>query len=120
MTEHLGQGKVTFYNLYGPAECTLTSVYHRVTSADIQSGTIPIGFPFPGMQARILDQYYQPVIPGQVGELLLDGVQRFPGYYDRNDLTERVLYGSFYCTGDLVCQDPITGQLYYLGRQDFQ
>ena len=44
----------------------------------------------------------------------------FPGYYDRDDLTERVLYRSFYRTGDLVRQDPVTGDLYYLGRQDFQ
>ncbi|CAF1351918.1 unnamed protein product, partial [Rotaria sordida] len=106
--------------MYGPAECTLGSIYHRVSSTDIESGLIPIGVPFPGMQARILDQYYQPVLVGQVGELFLDGVQRFPGYYERPDLTERAHYGSFYRTGDLVRQDPTTGQLYYLGRQDFQ
>ena len=88
--------------------------------ADIKSGTIPIGLPFPGMEAQVLDQYFQPVVLGQIGELFLDGVQRFVGYYDRDDLTARALHGSFYRTGDLVRQDPTTGVLYYLGRQDFQ
>ncbi|CAF4066371.1 unnamed protein product, partial [Rotaria magnacalcarata] len=120
MGKLLDHNKVKFYNLYGPAECTLGCVYHRVSTADIQSGGIPIGVPFPGMQAQILDQYYQPVFVGQVGELFLDGVQRFPGYYERHDLTAQSHYGSFYRTGDLVRQDPTTRHLYYLGRQDFQ
>ncbi|CAF4467348.1 unnamed protein product, partial [Rotaria sp. Silwood2] len=58
---------------------------------------IPIGVPVPGTHALILDQYFQPVLVGQVGELFLDGVQR-----------------------DLVRQDPITGHIHYIGRQDFQ
>ena len=120
MTEQLGENKISFYNLYGPAECTLTSVYHRVTNIDIEKGIIPIGIPYPGMESKVLDEYHQPVVLGQVGELFLDGIQRFPGYYDRDDLTQQALYGSFYRTGDLVSQDPSTGYLYYLGRQDFQ
>ncbi|CAF4706627.1 unnamed protein product, partial [Rotaria sp. Silwood2] len=116
----LGQNKIKFYNLYGPAECTLVCIYHRLSIEDIQSGMIPIGVPVPGTHALILDQYFQPVLVGQVGELFLDGVQRFPGYYERHDLTEQSHYGSFHRTGDLVRQDPITGHIHYIGRQDFQ
>ncbi|CAF3248582.1 unnamed protein product, partial [Rotaria sp. Silwood2] len=120
MNKLLGQNKIKLYNLYGPAECTLGCIYHSVSTEDIQNGMIPIGVLFPGMQAQILDQYFQPVLVGQVGELFLDGVQRFPGYYERHDLTEQSHYGSFYRTGDLVRQDPITGHIHYIGRQDFQ
>ncbi|CAF1664970.1 unnamed protein product, partial [Adineta ricciae] len=87
---------------------------------DIECGTIPIGMPFPGMQAHILDQYYQPVFVGQVGELFLDGVQHFEGYYNQDYLTEQTRYGSLYRTGDLVRQDSMSGKLYYEGRRDFQ
>jgi len=90
MADHLNLQNIGLYNLFGPAECTLTSVYHQVTMEDIERGEIPIGRPFPNMQAFIFDEYQQHVIPGQVGELFLGGVQLSPGYFGRSDLTAQV------------------------------
>jgi acyl-CoA synthetase (AMP-forming)/AMP-acid ligase II len=116
---HLDLSSVNLYNLYGPAECTLTSVFHRITTDDIQRQKIPIGRPFPNMQAKILDAFFQPVIPGSEGILFLDGIQRFPGYFARNDLTNEVIYESQYNTNDLVRLDH-NGLLHYVGRKDHQ
>ena len=119
MASHLNLDSVAFYNLYGPAECTLTSVYHRVTMDEITQRKIPIGHPFPNMQAQVLDEFFQPVVPGVVGELFLGGVQRFPGYFAQDDLTKEALFGSLYRTGDLVRLDS-KGLLHYIGRKDYQ
>ncbi|CAF1267601.1 unnamed protein product [Rotaria sordida] len=91
MADHMNLKNIRLYNLFGPAECTLTSVYHEVTREDIERGEIPIDRPFPNMQAFIFDEYRQHVIPGQVGELYLGGVQCFSGYFGRNDLTDQML-----------------------------
>src|SRR5689334_16124660 len=80
IAENLDTARYFLYNLYGPAECTLTSVYHHVTPADIEQGAIPIGVPFPNMQARIHNEFSQLVVIGQEGELLVGGVSVFPGY----------------------------------------
>ena len=90
MADHMNLENTRLYNLFGPAECTLTSVYHEVKLKDIERGEIPIGRPFPNMQAFIFDEYHQPVTPGQVGELYLGGAQRSPGYFGRPDLNEQV------------------------------
>ena len=90
MADHMNLEHTRLYNLFGPAECTLTSVYHEVKRKDIERGEISIGRPFPNIQAFIFDEYRQPVIPGQVGELYLGGVQRSPGYLGRPDLDEQV------------------------------
>ncbi|CAF1155994.1 unnamed protein product, partial [Rotaria sordida] len=71
------------------------------------------------MQVRVLDKFYQPVVPGMDGELFIAGIQRFSGYYDREDLTRAALFGSFYRTGDLVRMDN-RGLLHYIGRKDNQ
>ncbi|CAF4289989.1 unnamed protein product [Rotaria sp. Silwood2] len=117
--KRLDPSNVLFFNVYGPAECAIASIYHRITKNEIEQGLIPIGIPFPNMQVRILDEFYQPVVPGMDGELFLAGVQRFLGYYDQEDLTRAALFGSFYRTGDLVRMDN-KGLLHYIGRKDHQ
>ncbi|CAF1575317.1 unnamed protein product, partial [Adineta ricciae] len=119
IAQHLDLNTVSLYNLYGPAECTLGSVYHEFKVDDIERGVIPIGLPFPNMQAQVLDQFYQWTVPGMKGELFLDGIQRFPGYFGRDDLTKSAFYGSFYRTGDIVRMDK-QGLLSYIGRKDNQ
>ena len=66
---------------------------------------------------------------GEVGELVLSGVQVAAGYLNRPDLTaERFLpcpwdksgAGRMYRTGDLARLNPSTGLLEYLGRADRQ
>ena len=113
--------KCTISNLYGPAE-TIICTYHYINPVlDIE--TIPIGLTMPNYQCLILDEFLQNVAIGQEGQLLVGGVGVFAGYFERNDLTAKVLVDInneiFYRTGDLVQLDE-NGRLHYMGRQDHQ
>ena len=109
------------YNFYGPTETTVDAVAARV--ADYTEPCI--GTPLPGMQARVLDRWLRPVPAGTPGELYLSGPQVALGYSNRADLTASnfIAYADgsrAYRTGDVVCVDPNTRALRYLGRRDDQ
>ncbi|CAF4058476.1 unnamed protein product, partial [Rotaria sp. Silwood1] len=119
--------KATIFNLYGPAECTDVSIY-KITQ-DVKQMIEPtcIGRLSPNLVCRILDPYMQTIIPDghQIGELFVSGPSVFPGYLNRNDLTQCVLINGlsdrtepYYKTGDLVRLDAY-GSLHYVGRKDF-
>ncbi|CAF1671182.1 unnamed protein product, partial [Adineta ricciae] len=120
---HVDKNAVAIYNLYGPAECTLTSVYHRVTMNDIEQGSIPIGKPLISNRCVVVDQFSQPTLIDQPGELLIGGAGVFPGYLGQQHFTEKVLveiHGTqFYRTGDIARVDR-KGLLHYIGRKDHQ
>ncbi|CAF1668429.1 unnamed protein product, partial [Adineta ricciae] len=120
---HVDKNTVAIYNLYGPAECTLTSVYHRVTMDDIEQGSIPIGKPLINNRCVVVDQFSQPTMIDEPGELLIGGAGVFPGYLGQQHITEKALveiHGTqFYRTGDIVRVDR-KGLLHYIGRKDHQ
>jgi amino acid adenylation domain-containing protein len=107
------------WNLYGPTECTVWALAHRLD----EPGAPPIGRPVPGVAALVLDAGGRPVPAGVLGELHLAGDMLADGYLNRPDLTaERFVDTSFgrrYRTGDLVRADA-TGRLHYVGRGDGQ
>ncbi|CAF3951285.1 unnamed protein product, partial [Adineta steineri] len=110
------------WNLYGPAEATVVSTFHRIhVIADIRN--IPIGRPLSNYQCMTMNQYLQTSISGQEGELLVGGAGVFAGYLGCDDLTAKVLAEIdgelFYRTGDLVTMDN-NGLLHYQGRKDHQ
>jgi acyl-CoA synthetase (AMP-forming)/AMP-acid ligase II len=111
-----------FWNLYGPAETTLDSTYYLIKSTS-DLNKIPLGLPLPNYRCLILDEFLQPVIVDQEGELFVGGVGVFAGYLGRQDLTENALVKIegeiFYRTGDLVRLDH-NGLLHYVGRKDHQ
>jgi hypothetical protein len=114
-----------FYNLFGPGECTIHSTHHLISDTDLHSSSISIGRPLPGYAFRVLDEYLQPVVPDQVGEMFITGQSVFHGYLHRSDLTQAALImlddgNTYYRTGDLGRVDPSEGVLYYVGRKDFQ
>jgi hypothetical protein len=110
------------WNLCGPAETTLQSLFHQVTLGE-DTDSIPLGKPLPNYYCIVQDTYKQPVIIDQEGELLMAGVGIFTGYLGRDDLTKKALIEIdgeiFYRTGDLVRMDH-NGLLHYQGRKDHQ
>jgi aryl carrier-like protein len=110
------------WNLYGPAESTIASTFHRVNIMT-DKNQIPIGLPLPNYQCAIKDDYLQNVPFNQEGELYVGGVGVFAGYLGRDDLTKKVLIEIdgeiYYRTGDLVRMDH-NGLLHYQGRKDHQ
>lgn len=112
-------------NLYGPTEATIACTVHRWSPDEPRTpnGIVPIGVPLAGTDTLIVDEDLQLVGTGEVGELLLGGVQVTPGYLgDEAKTAERFVQvhdGRWYRTGDLAVLDD-TGVLLYRGRTDHQ
>ena len=117
--------KCHILNSYGPAEMTVTATWYEIHRDELSTITpVPIGRPLSGYYIYLLDEYRQPVVPGQQGEIVIGGVGVFAGYYDREDLTAQALVEidgkKCYATGDFGRLDIKSGQLVFIGRRDFQ
>lgn len=115
------------HSLYGPTETTIFCT-HWKSDLDPERTLIPIGFVFPEDTMYVLNERYEKVAPGEVGELFITGIGLSRGYCNRADLTaERFVpdpYSSvpgarMYHSGDLGrwLED---GSLECLGRIDDQ
>lgn len=78
-----------------------------------------VGVPLPGTKVAILDDDYQPVPIGEVGNLLIgaDDPGFFLGYHNDPELTQHTLRRGWYHTGDLARQDA-EGYIWIAGRSD--
>jgi malonyl-CoA/methylmalonyl-CoA synthetase len=65
-----------------------------------------VGFPLPGVQARIVDPDGRDVPDGETGELFLKGPNVFPGYWRRDDATRAAFVDGWFKTGDLAQRSP--------------
>ncbi|WP_176044667.1 non-ribosomal peptide synthetase [Paraburkholderia phenoliruptrix] len=114
-------------NLYGPTETTVAALYRRTEAADVNQVTVPIGRPYPGRTARVLDTFGDEAPVGGLGELCIGGPTVARGYLGRAGLTaERFVpdpYGEpgarVYRSGDL-CRMRADGTVEFLGRLDQQ
>ncbi len=117
-------------NIYGPTELTIGCTAYRwdnTKSADeCEQGIVPIGLPFDGMRALIVDEHFREVEPGRDGELLMTGPQLSLGYWQDGEKTRRAFVpvagknGTYYRTGDRVRRPAVNKPLVYLGRLDNQ
>ncbi|WP_329793948.1 amino acid adenylation domain-containing protein [Lentzea sp. DG1S-22] len=110
-------------NAYGPTETTMTCTIHTLGEIGAH---VPIGRPFAGMRAFVLDPWLQPVPAGVAGELFVGGPGVARGYVSRPDLTaERFVPdptrpgARLYRTGDRA-RWRADGTLEFLGRADDQ
>jgi amino acid adenylation domain-containing protein len=116
------------YNLYGPAEATTACTAHKITLADAEGGSVPIGRPLDGVTVQMRGSDGEPLDDdGIVGEMYVGGPGVARGYLNRPDLTqERFVINSdpagpprLYRTGDLA-RRRAEGVLEFLGRADDQ
>lgn len=116
-------------NIYGPTELTLACTAYVCGDAmteEAQADLVPIGEPFPGMEARIVDERLQPVPDGEPGELIMTGPQLTLGYWDDPERTAAAFVvppgetQTFYRTGDRVRRPADGGPMVFLGRVDHQ
>jgi amino acid adenylation domain-containing protein len=115
-------------NNYGPTETTVVATSGRVPAVDAFTSPPSIGRPIDNTRLYILDERFQPVPAGAVGELFIGGAGLSTGYLNRPDLTaERFIRdplsdepgARLYKTGDLARFLP-DGQIAFVGRADDQ
>lgn len=117
-------------NLYGPTELTIACTLYRwdatKSPTECHLGLVPIGWPYPGMEAIVANDSLQEVAPGQEGELLMAGRQRSLGYWQDAVKTAAAFVHVpgrteiFYRTGDRVIRPVGDNPMVYLGRLDHQ
>lgn len=119
-------------NLYGPTELTIACFLHRWNSDSspelCRNGLVPIGRPYDGLLAVLVNEELQPVAPGEPGELCVAGPQTTPGYWRAPEITSQRYVDlpvsrhekrRFYRTGDIVASLP-DSEYVFLGRADQQ
>ncbi len=119
------------HNHYGPTETTVSSMGLAVSAGGRigNSPIVPLGRPFPGTRAHVLDAAGRPVPVGVPGELVLAGPTVSRGYLGLPEQTAARFVAEppvpgirrerAYRSGDLVRRLP-TGEIEFLGRADDQ
>lgn len=111
-------------NAYGPTECCIFCLAHRVTVGDAQAGKVSIGKPIGRTLAYVCDESGELVPDGEEGELLIGGAGVSPGYISQPDKNAASFisnkHGRLYRTGDIVRRRATDGQIDYVGRRDHQ
>lgn len=107
------------HNAYGLTETS--SITHLVppdrrAPVDPGSGALSIGVPIAGVRARIVDEQYRDLPPGEVGELLITGPQVANSYWGRPDATASAFPGGELRTGDVGFMDR-DGWFYLVDRK---
>ena len=74
-----------------------------------------VGFPLPGITARIVDAEGTDVPDGEIGQLYLKGPNVFAGYWRREQATRDAFEDEWFKTGDL-CQRSADGYYTLCGR----
>ena len=116
-------------NLFGPTEATVAITAYELDRNDIpEYPLMPIGQPFCGQAAVVLNKSGELQLGGEVGDLYLGGSQLVPGYWQDQQRTDRVFVeqqvdgadtSRWYKTGDLSSVDERYGLIFH-GRSDFQ
>ena len=117
-------------NLYGPTELTIACALYRwnpgTSPPECDRGLVPIGHPYPGMEALVIDENGREVALGQEGELLMTGPQVSLGYWQDPEKTAAAFFvppgknQTYYRTGDRVRRATEDGLMVYRGRVDHQ
>jgi acyl-CoA synthetase (AMP-forming)/AMP-acid ligase II len=68
-----------------------------------------------GSRVRVLDAEGGDLAEGEAGELAVSSDSLFDGYFNRPDLSDKVLRGGWYLTGDLGF--VLNGEVYVMGRK---
>ena len=127
----------SFYNMYGPTECTTFTCYYKVPENFFKASVaqVPIGIPISNTRMYILDGNLMPVPTGMVGTLYIGGDGVAAGY--RNATMNKDTFitapssilavfpeeGKLYNSGDLVrmLPDPLKNDslvVHFIGRSD--
>ncbi len=95
------------FNVYGTTETPQVVACHRITAADAERDTVPLGRPIDGVSLELCNPAGHPTGLGEIGEIIVHG--------DHLALD----HGPRYATGDLGRWRP-DGEVDFVGRLDRQ
>jgi amino acid adenylation domain-containing protein len=111
-------------NIYGPTETNIVTCYHVPTEFDGTSA-VPIGSPVQDTEAYIVDEQFNIVPEGELGQIMIRGSTVFLGYFENQELTkQRLIQSPFHSYTTLCCLTGDYGRLLpdgniqYHGRMD--
>ncbi len=126
LTPFAPEGITSYYNVYGPTECTIFSTAYPMQEYEED---VPIGKSLSNMKVYVTDPFGRRVPAGVPGELCISGYQVSRGYlnrpektaeaYSANPFCEGEGYRRMYHTGDIVRFLP-DGNIQFIGRRDGQ
>ena len=111
---------VTIFSMYGLTECKRVSY---LPPEELDRRPSSVGIPIPNEEVFIMNDGGEEVGPGEVGELVVRGVNVMQGYWNRPEETARTFRPGRYRgetllhTGDLFRRDE-EGFLYFVARKD--
>jgi len=88
----------TILERYGMTETLMN--FSNPYDGERRPGTV--GFPLPGVEARIVDPEGRDVGSGETGEVCLRGPNVFSGYWRREEASRRAFLDGWFRTGDLA------------------
>jgi acyl-coenzyme A synthetase/AMP-(fatty) acid ligase/thioesterase domain-containing protein/acyl carrier protein len=121
---HFADDAVLVHGL-GATECGLVRRFVIGHDTPFEGSIVPIGYAIEDMHMRLLDEHGNDVPDGEPGEIAIESRYLSPGYWKRQDLTERAFTAGrepgtrLYHTGD-VGRMRSDGCLEHLGRRDHQ
>ncbi len=110
--DFLSAFRVSLVNVYGLTETVIGGVFAGPEADTCVPGSI--GLP-QDCQLRIINREGLEVAPGEVGELLMQGIHLMSGYFGDPELTAHVIRDNWLHTGDLARQDD-AGLYWIVGR----
>ena len=124
-------GRKSYYNVYGPTECTCICSNHLINKSDLvhnKESYVTLGKIAENFDYLILNKKNKIVKSGKIGELVLFGPNVAYGYIGDDETTKKnFIYGNRYFnyqrgyrTGDLVYYQAKQDKIYFVGRKDTQ
>ena len=117
--EIFGPGKLV--QIYGQSECPVTlsvlpGTEHRLDQPHPER-LLSAGRPWATVEMRVVDDQFQEVAAGGIGEIVLRGPHMMSGYWKKAEVTAETLRDGWLKTKDMGRID-VHGYVYLLGRKD--
>ena len=117
---------VEIVNEYGPTEATVGCMNYIYSSRDNVESSVPIGSAIAGCSIEILDNHFEPVTNGEVGEIFIFGDSVAIKYLNNKVASSKcfltlpkISTQRCYRTGDFARRNG-SGDLVFSGRKDSQ
>ena len=114
--------KIDIFNEYGPTEATIGCMTYLISNKESKRNSEAIGYPISNTELYVLNQRYQVMPKGAVGELFIAGDCLALGYLNKPEITSKSFVQHFidaskkmYRTGDIV-RLLDNGTMEYIGR----